>query len=118
MELIKYCNKKFPEYIAAFVRTLDLEPHDIDVNLGALHHARQKVPVYNKFWAADMREGGWRAEFWSLYCDAFYDSTPDAVKIQSIIRMYLQRKDYFEILSLKPGGIGYLKAKMEFDLLK
>ena len=118
MELLKYCNKKFPKYLAAFLQGLDLEQHDIDVYLEALRADRQKVPVYNKFFAADMRESGWRAEFWSLYCDAFYDSTPDAVKIQSIIRMYLQRKDYFEILSLKPGGIGYLKAKMEFDLLK
>lgn len=40
-----------------------------------------------------------------------------AIKIQSIIRMFLQRKDYLEILSLKPGGIGYLDVKKEFNSL-
>ena len=37
--------------------------------------------------------------------------------IQSIFRMYLQRKLYLEILSLKPGGAGYLEAKEEFSSL-
>ena len=40
-----------------------------------------------------------------------------AIKIQSIIRMFLQRKDYLEILSLKPGGVGYLDVKKEFNSL-
>ena len=39
------------------------------------------------------------------------------IKIQSIFRMYLQRKAYLEILSLKPGETGYLKAKKEFSSL-
>ena len=37
------------------------------------------------------------------------------ILIQSTIRMYLLRKVYLEILSLKPGGTGYLKAKTEFS---
>jgi len=37
------------------------------------------------------------------------------IKIQSIIRMYLKRKTYLEILSLKPDGAGYLKCKNEFE---
>ena len=43
--------------------------------------------------------------------------TKSAAKIQSKIRMYLQRKLYLEILSLKPGGTGYIKAKKEFSSL-
>ena len=39
------------------------------------------------------------------------------ITIQSIFRMYLQRKLYLEILSLKPGGAGYLEAKEEFSSL-
>ena len=38
-----------------------------------------------------------------------------AIKIQSLMRMYLKRKDYLEILSFKPDGKGYLKAKAEFE---
>ena len=38
-------------------------------------------------------------------------------KIQSLLRMYLKRKDYLEILSLKPNGSGYLKVKAEFESL-
>jgi len=31
--------------------------------------------------------------------------------------MYLKRKDYLEILSLKPDGSGYLEVKAEFENL-
>ncbi len=43
--------------------------------------------------------------------------TISATTIQSKFRMHLQRKRYLEILSLKPGGTGYLKAKEEFHSL-
>ena len=37
--------------------------------------------------------------------------------IQSLLRMYLKRKNYLEILSLKPDGSGYLEVKAEFESL-
>ena len=40
-----------------------------------------------------------------------------AIKIQSILRMYLKRKDYLEILSFKPEGAGYLEVKEEFEII-
>ena len=40
-----------------------------------------------------------------------------ATIIQSLLRMYLKRKDYLEILSLKPNGSGYLEVKAEFESL-
>ena len=40
-----------------------------------------------------------------------------ATIIQSLLRMYLKRKDYLEILSLKPDGSGYLEVKAEFENL-
>ena len=51
--------------------------------------------------------------------DDFNDlkETISATIIQSKIRMYLQRTLYLEILSLKPGGTGYLKVKKEFSSL-
>ena len=40
-----------------------------------------------------------------------------ATIIQCLVRMYLKRKDYLEILSLKPDGSGYLELKAEFESL-
>ena len=109
-ELTAYCQKNFPQYILAHIRVVcgfERQPNDPH---------RSAVPAYDKFWAHNMDVPGWREEFWSLYCDTFHDPKPGAaVKIQSILRMYLQQKDYLEILDLKPGGIGYTKAKKEFE---
>ena len=39
------------------------------------------------------------------------------IKIQSVFRMYLQRKIFLEIMSLKPDGSGYKQAKDEYESL-
>jgi hypothetical protein len=114
--LMDYCSEKFPGYMLARgreVRGDDPEPND---------PPRSLVPVYEKFSKqgdpndTDQWTKKWRAEFWTLYCDAFYDRKPEeALKIQALTRMYLQHKKYLEILSLKPGGKGYMKAKIEFE---
>jgi hypothetical protein len=107
--IINYCNEYFPHYLPARLREHNGQPLLGDP-------PRSKVPVYDKFWCAECKVKGWLEEFWILYCDAFYDQKPAAaIKIQSIIRKYLQRKYYLEILSLKPGGVGYLEAKNEFE---
>jgi hypothetical protein len=109
-ELVAYCQKNFPQYILAHIRVVcgfERQPNDPPLN---------SVPAYDKWWAHNMDVPGWREEFWSLYCDTFHDPKPGAsVKIQSILRMYLQQKDYLEILDLKPDGTGYIKVKEEFE---
>ena len=61
--------------------------------------------------AIDIARGERRTEIVELLENTF------ATIIQCLVRMYLKRKDYLEILSLKPGCSGYLELKAEFESL-
>jgi hypothetical protein len=108
--LLKYCTEQYPEYLRERRRE---SPH---ASTPATTLGKMMVfPVYSTYWLTDRRKG-WIEKWWPLYCAAFHDQKPDAaIKIQALLRMHFKRKDYLEILSLKPGGIGYLEVKEEFE---
>ena len=113
--LLKYCTEQYPEWLREYRRLVGrlalLRPLPV-TTLGKM----SVFPVYSTYFLADRNRKGWLEEWWPLYCAAFNNQKPDAaIKIQALRRMYLKRKDYLEILSLKPGGDGYLKAKNEFE---
>ena len=110
--LLKYCTEQYPEWLREFRRVgREVAQNPPVTTLGQM----MVFPVYSTYWLTDRRKG-WIEKWWPLYCAAFHDQKPDAaIKIQALRRMYLKRKDYLEILSLKPGAAGYLEVKNEFD---
>lgn len=111
--LLKYCTEQYPEYLHERRRSSLPDASTPATTLGKM----MVFPVYSTYWLTDRRKG-WVEKWWPLYCAAFHDQKPDAaIKIQALRRMYLKRKDYLEILSLKPGAAGYLKVKEEFEII-
>ena len=111
--LQKYCTEQYPEWLREYWR-LPLQPRQNPpvTTLGKM----MVFPVYSTYWLADRNRKDWLEEWWPLYCAALHDQKPDAaIKIQTLLRMHLKRKNYLEILSLKPSGVGYLEAKNEFE---
>jgi hypothetical protein len=109
--LLKYCTEQYPEWLREYQRDLECLMPPV-TTLGKM----MSFPVYSTYFLADRNRKDWLKEWWSLYCAAFHDQKPDmAIKIQALLRMHLKRKDYLEILSFKPGGIGYLEVKEEFE---
>jgi len=113
--LLKYCNEQYPAWLREYQRI----PGHARQNPPVTTLGRMMVfPVYSTYFLADRNRKDWLGEWWPLYCAAFHDQKPEAaIKIQSILRMYLKRKDYLEILSFKPDGAGYLKVKNEFEII-
>jgi len=115
--LLKYCTEQYPEWLRKYRRLPGHRKQDPPVTtLGQM----MVFPVYSIFrdrarsWSLNRKE--WLEEWWPLYCAAFYDQKSSAaIKIQALLRMHLARKDYLEILDLKPGAAGYLKAQEEFE---
>jgi hypothetical protein len=109
--LLKYCTEQYPEWLREYQRDLECLMPPV-TTLGKM----MSFPVYSTYFLADRNRKDWLKEWWTLYCAAFHDQKPDmAIKIQALLRMHLKRKDYLEILSFKPGGIGYLEVKEEFE---
>ena len=113
--LLKYCTEHYSEWLREYRRIPGHQQQNPPVTtLGQM----MVFPVYSTYFLADRNRKDWLEEWWTLYCAAFHDQKPDmAIKIQSILRMYLKRKDYLEILSFKPDGAGYLKVKNEFEMM-
>ena len=111
--LLKYCTEQYPEWLREYQRLSGHEQQNPPVTtLGQM----MVFPVYSTYWLADRNRKDWLEEWWPLYCAAFHDQKPDAaIKIQALLRMHLKRKNYLEILSLEPGGAGYVQAKNEFE---
>jgi len=115
--LLKYCTEQYPEWLREYRCLSGHKQQNPPVTtLGQM----MVFPVYSIFrdrarsWSLNRKE--WLEEWWPLYCAAFYDQkSPAAIKIQALLRMHLARKDYLEILDLKPGAAGYLKAQEEFE---
>jgi len=109
--LLKYCTEQYPEWLREYQRAVECLMPPV-TTLGKM----MSFPVYSTYFLADRNRKDWLKEWWPLYCAAFHDQKPDmAIKIQALLRMHLKRKDYLEILSFKPGGIGYLEVKEEFE---
>ena len=113
--LLKYCTEHYSEWLREYRRIPGHQQQNPPVTtLGQM----MVFPVYSTYFLADRNRKDWLKPWWTLYCAAFHDQKPDmAIKIQSILRMYLKRKDYLEILSFKPDGAGYLKVKNEFEII-
>ena len=113
LSLLEYCTEQYPEWLREYQRI----PGHQQQNPPVTTFGKMKVfPVYDTYYLADRNRKDWLEAWWPLYCAAFHDQKPDAaIKIQSLLRMHLKRKNYLEILSLKPGGNGYLAAKKEFE---
>jgi hypothetical protein len=111
--LLKYCIEQYPEWLREYQRIPGHSRQNPPVTtLGQM----MVFPVYSTYWLADRNRKDWLEEWWPLYCAAFHDQKPDAaIKIQALLRMHLKRKDYLEIVGLKPWGTGYLEAKKEFE---
>ena len=134
--LLKYCTEQYPAWRAAYAASsaaaralrratlftaLDSAvAAELPRSLPPVTTLGQMMvfPVYNTYFLADRNRKDWLKPWWTLYCATFHDQKPDmAIKIQSILRMHLKRKDYLEILSFKPEGAGYLKVKNEFEMM-
>jgi len=132
--LLKYCTEQYPAWRAAYAASsaaaralrratlftaLDSAvAAELPRSLPPVTTLGQMMvfPVYNTYFLADRNRKDWLKPWWTLYCAAFHDQKPEAaIKIQALLRMYLKRKYYLEILSLKPGAAGYLKVKEEFE---
>ena len=122
--LQKYCTEQYPEWRREYLLCRGCPPTSrwasrCARNLPVTPLGKMMVfPVYSTYWLADRNRKDWLEKWWTLYCAAFHDQKPEAsIKIQSILRMHLKRKDYLEILSFKPDGAGYLKVKEEFEMI-
>ena len=113
--LLKYCIEHYSEWLREYQRIPGHARQNPPVTtLGQM----MVFPVYSTYFLADRNRKDWLGEWWPLYCAAFHDQKPDmAIKIQALLRMYLKRKDYLEILSFKPDGAGYLEVKNEFEIM-